>query len=617
VAIGAPAAPALQSAARPGAPAVDDATGQAPETIPAAFARESYRPGARAVLRLWSATRGASIQVFRSGLERMGTAGAQELQGAPVTRVRQLGAVRRGTRVVVAVGEWPSGLYFAKLVAGARVGYAPFVVAPGTLGERRVAIVLPTRTWQAYNWYDDDSDRRGDTWYADGDRRTVALGRPFLDRGVPPYFHGNDRPFLSWLHRTRRAVDVLSQAELDATTGDVLASAYDLIVFPGHHEYVTRREYDAVTRYRDLGGNLMFLSANNFYWRVTIDDGVMTRVGRWRDLGRPESALIGVEYRGGVHGTGRAPWVLRQSDAAQWLFAGTGLQPGSTFARGGIEVDTTTGASPGSVEVLAEVPHLVGPGVAAQMTYYETPAGARVFAAAADMTKALAQRPVQRLLANLWRHLADDEPLALLPPGALRGELRRLPQYPTLEVANAKQRAGAVRLRAEIRAAARLWRTPAAALQNGGYGFRRPRRKAGFRALVWYHSWHRGSHTDRNIDPKRPDSLVYADVPGHPAVLVGVMYWMPRGVRGPAPGGPITRWHWHRDCERGKQGLVQPRRDRTCRPGERAVDTNEMMHVWFTGDLRSAYSLHGPVHELCLAALLPAQVCDHPHQSHH
>ena len=39
-------------------------------------------------------------------------------------------------------------------------------------------------------------------------------------------------------------------------------------MFPGHHEYVTTREYDVIERYRDLGGNLMFLSANNFFWRV-------------------------------------------------------------------------------------------------------------------------------------------------------------------------------------------------------------------------------------------------------------------------------------------------------------------------------------------------------------
>ena len=31
---------------------------------------------------------------------------------------------------------------------------------------------------------------------------------------------------------------------------------------------MTTHEYDVVTRYRDLGGNLMFLSANNFFWKV-------------------------------------------------------------------------------------------------------------------------------------------------------------------------------------------------------------------------------------------------------------------------------------------------------------------------------------------------------------
>jgi hypothetical protein len=46
---------------------------------------------------------------------------------------------------------------------------------------------------------------------------------------------------------------------------------------------VTQHEYDAVESYRNLGGNLMFLSANNFFWKITIDRGVMTRVAKWRD----------------------------------------------------------------------------------------------------------------------------------------------------------------------------------------------------------------------------------------------------------------------------------------------------------------------------------------------
>jgi N,N-dimethylformamidase beta subunit-like, C-terminal len=81
-------------------------------------------------------------------------------------------------------------------------------------------------------------------------------------------------------------VDVLADADLDSIrdAGD-LASAYDLIVFPGHHEYVTTREYDLVERYRDLGGNLAFLHANDFFWRIVKHGNVMERTSQWRDLG--------------------------------------------------------------------------------------------------------------------------------------------------------------------------------------------------------------------------------------------------------------------------------------------------------------------------------------------
>jgi hypothetical protein len=36
---------------------------------------------------------------------------------------------------------------------------------------------------------------------------------------------------------------------------------------------------------------------------------------------------------------------------------------------------------------------------------------------------------------------------------------------------------------------------------------------------------------------------------------------------------------------------------------------SEMMHVWFTRDLRSAFAIHAPGPELCAANLLPAATC--------
>src|SRR5207244_6845654 len=110
---------------------------------------------------------------------------------------------------------------------------------------------------------------------------------PFLPRGVPPHFRQYDPAFLRWLARTGRDVDFFSDDDLArAPSARALADAYDLVVFPGHHEYVTTREYDLVEGYRDRGGNLAFLAANDFFWRIVIRHRDMTRTAQWRDLGR-------------------------------------------------------------------------------------------------------------------------------------------------------------------------------------------------------------------------------------------------------------------------------------------------------------------------------------------
>ena len=92
-----------------------------------------------------------------------------------------------------------------------------------------------------------------------------------------------------------------------------------------------------------------------------------------------------------------------------WLFAGTGLESGSTFGSFGIEIDHTAPSSPPGTEVVAEIRNLFGPGKTAQMTYYETPAGARVFAAGAFTLAGQALQPtVSPILENLWTQLTSE-----------------------------------------------------------------------------------------------------------------------------------------------------------------------------------------------------------------
>jgi N,N-dimethylformamidase beta subunit-like protein len=376
--------------------------------VQAAFPRQSYPAGSTASIVFFNSAPGVTVQILHSGPEGHPTRDHDVMFGEPVSTPVSVGAVRPRRALTIRLGNWPSGLYFARLQASdGRLGFAPFVLRPRRLGEHPIAVVLPTLTWQAYNLRDDNGDGKGDSWYADWSHKTANLGRPFLSRGVPFGFRAYDLPFLHWLAWHHHDVDVLSDADLIGTaSGDALRRAYRLVVFPGHHEYVTAHEYDVVQRYRDLGGNLMFLSANDFFRRVDIHGSTMHLVGLWRDLGRPEAALIGVQYLANDSGQHRSSWIVRHAESLPWLFNGSGLAEGRRFASGGIEIDRTAPASPRNVKVLAEIPNLFGRGYTAQMTYYDTARGAHVFAAGAfTIAGSVLQPNVGRMIDNLWRRL--------------------------------------------------------------------------------------------------------------------------------------------------------------------------------------------------------------------
>jgi hypothetical protein len=375
-------------------------------SVVAAFSRRSYRPGETAVLELWRRYPAVRLEILHVGPGSRRTLPTAMLDGISVLGPTVVAARRR--RVSVAIGDWESGVYAARLTSAGKVGFAPFIVRPRRLGQSHVAVVQPTHTWQAYNFRDADGDGRPDTWYYSSSNTTVDVSRPYLDRGVPPHFRQYDYGFLRWLARRKEPVDVLAQEDVEQLSGDRLARLYRLIVFPGHHEYVTEAEYDAVERYRNLGGNLAFLSANNFFWRVNREGDRITRAGRWRDLGRPEAALVGVQYFRWNLGTYRSrQYVARGVHRVPWLFAGLRIRNGDRFGWWGIELDGRVAASPRSTVVVASMPSAFGTSRAAEMTYYETATGARVFAAGAfTLGGAAALWTPAHLLDNLWRLLA-------------------------------------------------------------------------------------------------------------------------------------------------------------------------------------------------------------------
>jgi hypothetical protein len=192
-----------------------------------------------------------------------------------------------------------------------------------------------------------------------------------------------------------------------------------------------------------------------------------------------------------------------------------------------------------------------------------------------------------------------------LPPQTLRGPENRLQEYPSVSLASPSQRAAARGLLAQIRKAARSWRRLDDATA-AGFDTATARRRPGDRSVHYLHAEHHAySHDALYLDPRHPEALIYANVPGHPLLLVGVMFSMPRGMHGPTPGGPITRWHTHKVCARGGARGLAPRPDGSCPPGTTARQGSEMLHVWFTHDLRSAFAIHAPARELGLVRPFP------------
>jgi hypothetical protein len=167
---------------------------------------------------------------------------------------------------------------------------------------------------------------------------------------------------------------------------------------------------------------------------------------------------------------------------------------------------------------------------------------------------------------------------------------------PEVAAATDEQRAAAEALWKESMANAERWRDPEAAAAAGfrfkGDGAAGPGRKVRF-LHVPNPAWRADG---RVLDPAHPETLVWWNGPGGRLTLVGVMYTAAKGSHGPTVGGPITRWHDHESCRDPGTGAKLGRPvDGTCPDGQVYRRSGEMMHVWFTDDLTTAFARRPPL----------------------
>jgi hypothetical protein len=85
----------------------------------------------------------------------------------------------------------------------------------------------------------------------------------------------------------------------------------------------------------------------------------------------------------------------------------------------------------------------------------------------------------------------------------------------------------------------------------------------------------------RTLDPARMESLIYLHLPNGGDLLVGGMYMVPKGAKGPAIGGSLTPWHAHDDlCLDPVKGIAITQTAAGCPAGSAVGVTGQMMHVW-------------------------------------
>ena len=257
--------------------------------------------------------------------------------------------------------DLPSGVYAARITCGDAEDAMPFFVCPPR-GKRHadLCVLVSTFTytvygnharpdftpawqeafaaWNAYPWNPAAYKNYGLSTYnyhTDGSGICHASHRRPLFNLRPAYrtyAYGEgsglrhfqaDSHLISWLHDKGIAYDIVTDQELHEEGYDAI-KGYKAVTTGSHPEYHTKETLDALTAYRDNGGNLAYLGGNGFYWRVAIhpehigaieirraETGIRAWAaepgeyynafdgaygGIWRRSGRPPQQLAGVGF---------------------------------------------------------------------------------------------------------------------------------------------------------------------------------------------------------------------------------------------------------------------------------------------------------------------------------
>jgi hypothetical protein len=243
----------------------------------------------------------------------------------------------------LATASLPSGWYIVEVAQGARSWRQSVFIAPQRV-QKRVAMLLCTHTWNAYNAWG------GQSLYTKNYAHTVSFLRPqpLSDPFLPDNFTNQQYRYQS-ARQDRHLAALFAQQQIEYDAYDIGAlennieqlKKYDIITISTHSEYWTKNMLRHLNEYLAQGGSLISLSGNTAAYISYLDTQNHTlsvyksEANLWRTsdslrmrTGQLPLKPFGTETAFEAFHT-YAPY--RVAADTSWVLANTGLKRGDTF----------------------------------------------------------------------------------------------------------------------------------------------------------------------------------------------------------------------------------------------------------------------------------------------
>lgn len=246
----------------------------------------SYLPGERVDFKVKTDSPNWEIRIFRMGW--YGGAGARHLENVtpsvPLPQQQPTNTFFDQDTLLNDYGAWEvsaswtipptavSGVYYALLqrLDNADSNHCIFVVRRN--GPSDILVQTSEMTWQAYNRYDGNS-----LYYANasvdvkglGRAYKVSYNRPIFGGGIENEFMGCEVALVRFLERN--GYDVSYCGGIDVHEDGSLLLDHKVFISSGHDEYNSAEQRTHVTSARDAGVNLIFMTGNEYFWKVRFE----------------------------------------------------------------------------------------------------------------------------------------------------------------------------------------------------------------------------------------------------------------------------------------------------------------------------------------------------------